>query len=113
MKRLLANSFSIFGILVLTNCGTYFNQPVDIQEARIGEATDVTKRLKELASPKEPVVVGVYKFRDQTGQYKPSEVGGSFSTAVTQGATSILVKSLEDSKWFVPIERENLANLSK
>jgi curli production assembly/transport component CsgG len=111
MKRLLANSFSIFGILVLTNCGTYFNQPVDIQEARIGEATDVTKRLKELASPKEPLVVGVYKFRDQTGQYKPSEVGGSFSTAVTQGATSILVKSLEDSKWFVPIERENLANL--
>jgi curli biogenesis system outer membrane secretion channel CsgG len=35
----------------------------------------------------------------------------NFSTAVTQGATSILIKALEDSKWFVPIERENIGNL--
>jgi curli production assembly/transport component CsgG len=34
----------------------------------------------------------------------------NFST-VTQGATSILIKALEDSKWFVPIERENIGNL--
>src|SRR5690606_17177562 len=47
----------------------------------------------------------------QTGQYKPSENGSNFSTAVTQGATSILIKALEDSKWFIPIERENLSNL--
>jgi curli production assembly/transport component CsgG len=55
-------------------------------------------------------VVGLYKFRDQTGQYKASENGSNFST-VTQGATSILIKTLEDSKWFVPIERENIGNL--
>jgi curli production assembly/transport component CsgG len=36
---------------------------------------------------------------------------GNFSTAVTQGTTSILIKTLEDSKWFVPIERENIGNL--
>jgi curli production assembly/transport component CsgG len=30
---------------------------------------------------------------------------------VTQGATSILLKALEDSKWFIPIERENIGNL--
>ncbi len=97
--------------LVLSSCGSYFNQPYQVEKARIGEATEVGKRLRELPEPVEPVVVGVYKFRDQTGQYKPSENGSTFSTAVTQGATTILVKALEDSQWFVPIERENLSNL--
>jgi curli production assembly/transport component CsgG len=82
-----------------------------IENARIGEDTEVTKTLRDFLPPVEPVVVGVYKFRDQTGQYKPTENGSTFSTAVTQGATTILIKALEDSKWFVPIERENLSNL--
>ena len=111
MKRILLKSFLLLSLTILTNCGSYFNQPYDLQDARLGETSDVTQRLKELSLPKEAVVVGVYKFRDQTGQYKPSETGGSFSTAVTQGATTILIKALEDSKWFVPIERENLSNL--
>lgn len=93
------------------SCGSYFNQPVDVQKARIGETTAVTKSLKNFPLPEEPVVVGVYSFRDLTGQYKPSELGSTFSTAVTQGATSILIKALEDSKWFTPIERENIGNL--
>jgi curli production assembly/transport component CsgG len=67
--------------------------------------------MKELPAPREKIVAAVYQFRDQTGQYKPSEVGASWSTAVTQGATSILLQSLEESGWFVPIEREGLANL--
>lgn len=111
MKRILIKTLSVLGFVAITSCGSYFNQPFNVQDARLGETTDVTQRLTEFALPKEPVVVGVYKFRDQTGQYKPSETGGSFSTAVTQGATTILIKALEDSKWFVPIERENLANL--
>jgi curli production assembly/transport component CsgG len=61
--------------------------------------------------PVQPIVVGVYKFRDQTGQYKQVDNGVSYSTAVTQGATTILIKALEDSKWFTPIERENISNL--
>ncbi len=97
--------------LLLSGCGAYFNQPIVIENARIGEDSEVTKTLRDFPSPVEPVVVGVYKFRDQTGQYKPTEAGSTFSTAVTQGATTILIKALEDSKWFVPIERENLSNL--
>ncbi|WP_103863569.1 CsgG/HfaB family protein [Aquimarina sp. I32.4] len=97
--------------ILLSGCGAYFNQPITIESARIGEDTEVTKTLRDFPSPKDPVVVGVYKFRDQTGQYKPTEAGSTFSTAVTQGATTILIKALEDSKWFVPIERENLSNL--
>jgi curli production assembly/transport component CsgG len=98
-------------LFLLSSCGAYFNQPVDVQKATLGEATPATKLLKNLPKVREKVVVGVYKFRDQTGQYKAVESGSTFSTAVTQGATSILVKALEDSKWFIPIERENLGNL--
>lgn len=97
--------------LFLSSCGAYVNQPVGIQKAVFGENTPATKKLWDLPLPKEQVVVGVYKFKDQTGQYKPTEIGSTFSTAVTQGATSILIKALQDSKWFVPIERENLSNL--
>ncbi|WP_281240303.1 CsgG/HfaB family protein [Flavobacterium praedii] len=100
-----------FYVLLLTSCGAYFNQPVGVQKAVFGENTPATITLKNLPPPKEQVVVGVYKFKDQTGQYKPTEIGSTFSTAVTQGATSILIKALQDSNWFVPIERENLSNL--
>lgn len=109
MKRLKPLLFLVIGML--SACSSYMNQPVNIQKATLGEATPASDNLKNLPPPKEQVVVGVYKFRDQTGQYKASEAGSTFSTALTQGATSILIKALEDSKWFIPIERENLGNL--
>ncbi|MFD0964123.1 CsgG/HfaB family protein [Pseudofulvibacter geojedonensis] len=96
---------------LLSSCGAYFNQPLTVSNAVLGEPTPNTKRLVNLPEPKDPVVVGVYNFRDQTGQYKLQENGSSFSTAITQGATTILLKALEDSKWFRVIERENLNNL--
>lgn len=102
---------SLLLMTILFNCGTYFNQPVDIQEARQGEVTNVSEDLKSLPLPQQQVVVGVYNFRDQTGQFKATENGSTFSTAVTQGGTTILLKALEDSKWFIPIERENINNL--
>ncbi|GAA3771180.1 CsgG/HfaB family protein [Flavobacterium ginsengiterrae] len=98
-------------ICLFSGCGAYFNQPVGVQKAVYGENTPATAKLVEMPKPKEQIVVGVYKFKDQTGQYKPTELGSTFSTAVTQGATSILIKALQDSKWFTPIERENLGNL--
>lgn len=106
--------YKIFGICLLfglISCGSYFNQPVGKQDARLGEFTEKTKAIKNLPEPETKVVVGVYNFKDQTGQYKPTSLGSTFSTAVTQGATTILIKALEDSKWFRPIERENLSNL--
>jgi curli biogenesis system outer membrane secretion channel CsgG len=96
---------------ILSSCSAYFNQPTGVQKAVYGESTPATAALLKLPKPKEQIVVGVYKFKDQTGQYKAQELGSTFSTAVTQGATSILIKALGDSKWFIPIERENLGNL--
>lgn len=96
---------------LFVGCGSYFNQPVSQQKARTGELSPMTEKLRSLPLPEEPIVVGVYNFKDQTGQYKNVENGSTFSTAVSQGATTMLVKALEDSQWFTPIERENLNNL--
>lgn len=78
--------------------------------ARLTPTTGVTRDLVLLPRPKARVPIAVYGVRDQTGQYKASP-DSSYSTLVTQGATSILVKSLEDSGWYVPVEREGLQNL--
>ena len=98
-------------LLLITGCAPYFQQPLRPTQARLGAESGVYHQLKALPEPKEKVVAAVYKFRDQTGQYKPSEVGASWSTAVTQGATAILQRALEESGWFTTIEREGLSNL--
>ena len=98
--------------LVLSSCGTYFNQPFTQEPSRIGEQSKSTNILLDLPPAKDPVEIAVYNFSDQTGQYKAVESGSTFSTAVTQGATTILIKALGDSGWFVPVERENFNNLS-
>ncbi|MFD2573946.1 CsgG/HfaB family protein [Spirosoma soli] len=95
----------------LTGCSSYFHQPTRPQAARLGEETTVTTDLRQLPPAREKVVAAVYKFRDQTGQYKQTETGAGFSTAISQGTTNILLKALEESGWFVPIERENVGNL--
>ncbi|NLP58080.1 CsgG/HfaB family protein [Lutibacter sp. B1] len=102
---------SLFLFLLFSSCGAYFNQPLKISRARLGENTSSNNEILKGVLPITPTIVGVYKFRDQTGQYKLVENGTSWSTAITQGGTSILLKSLEDSKWFTPIERENVSNL--
>lgn len=97
---------------LLQSCGIFMVPPGGVEpQSNIGEITATQKDFKQLPLPKEQVVVGVYKFRDQTGQYKASEQGANWSTAIPQGITTILIKSLEDSKWFIPIERENIGNL--
>ncbi len=96
---------------VLAGCGSYVSQPLEVQKARLGPVTPEYEELKSLPEPIEAIPVAVYKFRDQTGQYKPSELGNNWSTAITQGATTILNRVLEESGWFQPIERENISNL--
>lgn len=66
--------------------------------------------LTHLPPPPGKIVAAVYGFRDQTGQYKPPP-SSSFSTAVTQGASSMLIMALANSGWFIPVEREGLQNI--
>lgn len=98
-------------LIIASGCAPYFQQPMRMKESRLGAESAQYQELISLPEPKEKIVAAVYKFRDQTGQYKASEVGASWSTAVTQGSTSILLRALEESGWFVPIERESLSNL--
>ena len=108
---LLRNVIGLMFMMFAASCGSYMHQPVAPAKATLGPETQVKKDLLDLPRPKEKIVAAVYKFRDQTGQYKPSETGANWSTAVTQGATTILIRALEESGWFVPIERENMSNL--
>jgi curli production assembly/transport component CsgG len=78
--------------------------------AQLTPRTAITRDLLALPPPRGRIAVAVYGIRDQTGQYKPAP-DSSFSTAVTQGASSMLIRALQDSGWFIPVERENLQNL--
>jgi curli production assembly/transport component CsgG len=100
----------VTGIL-FSGCATMFRHPMKTANAELGAKTEFYEELTSLPKPGEKIVAAVYKFRDQTGQYKPTETGASWSTAVTQGATSILIEAMEESGWFIPIEREGLGNL--
>ena len=101
------------GCLMLTACSSFI-QPLPSGKAVVGYESHIFQQLVALPPPIEPVVVVVYKFRDQTGQYKSSDAVLQYSTAVTQGATSLLIKALMDAgngKWFTVLEREGLSNL--
>lgn len=87
------------------------HKPVEVATpAQLTPASPSTRDLLKLPPPQGKVIAAVYGFRDQTGQYKPSP-DSSFSTSVTQGAASLLVKALKDSGWFTPVEREGLQEL--
>ncbi|MDH5761437.1 MAG: curlin [Nitrospinota bacterium] len=89
-------------------------QPIKSDKAQLEYKTQVYEDLVSLPPPTEPIILVVYKFRDQTGQYKPGTGTTGWSTAVTQGATSMLIKALQDAgagKWFTILEREALPNL--
>jgi curli production assembly/transport component CsgG len=84
-----------------------------------GAVSETARKLQELPAPQSQVAVAVYGYGDLTGQMKPSQQGAvvaNMSRSVTQGATSILIKALQDAgsgRWFTVIERERLDNLLK
>ncbi len=80
------------------------------------KVTQENKFLREIPPPKKRIAVAVYRFNDQTGQYKDSGTIQKLSRAVTQGGTSILIKALQDAgerRWFTVLERSQLVNLLK
>jgi curli production assembly/transport component CsgG len=108
--RRAAAGAGIAASLLLGGCFNYA-APLHTSAPTPATPTPVNRQLRDLPAPQEQIVAAVYRFRDQTGQYKPSDVMASWSTAVTQGSTSILMRALEDSGWFTAIEREGLSNL--
>ncbi|MBN2143550.1 MAG: curli production assembly/transport protein CsgG [Candidatus Aureabacteria bacterium] len=114
MKRFIA--FICIGMNLCLVNGCYFSRliPRELKKnkAALCAPTSSYKDLISLPKPKGKIVAAVYNFRDQTGQYKMYQDNVStFSSVVTQGATSMLIKALDESGWFIPVEREGLPDL--
>lgn len=109
MKRALISMMTVAIFAVVSGCAG--PQRTTITRAKLGYKTYSHQMLVSLPKPKGKIVTAVYNFRDQTGQYKYHPTSSNFSTAVTQGATSMLVQALKESGWFIPVEREGFNNL--
>jgi curli production assembly/transport component CsgG len=108
MKKIIIISLSV---ILLNACSMLPKPDINITPAEIDTISPVMLQLQQQGKPRTAIPVSVYAFRDQTGQYKPQANVSSFSTAVTQGATSVLTQILLESGWFAPLEREGLQNL--
>jgi curli production assembly/transport component CsgG len=102
--------------LLLTGCSSWLT-PFNVF-TNDAELVGIREKHKSILPPPKDgkVVVAVYSFLDKTGQRKESSTIAKFSTAVTQGGESILLKSLEDvgnGMWFRVVERVGLDNLLK
>ncbi|KZX63144.1 curli production assembly/transport protein CsgG [Vibrio sp. HI00D65] len=100
----------VFLALVLGGCTYSMQIPETSETPKLMPRGSTYTDLISLPQPRGKILVSVYDFRDQTGQYKP-QPNSNFSTAVPQGGTSLLTTALIDSQWFLPLEREGLQNL--
>lgn len=116
MKALKLSILSL-AMLALAGCSTI--RPLgDVEVQEEAKVTDaINKSFADVPAPAgPPIVVAIYGFADKTGQRKPSNTLSLFSTAVTQGAESYLIKSLQEvgnRQWFTVVERVGLDNLLK
>jgi curli production assembly/transport component CsgG len=107
--------------LTLAGCGTLRPGMVDLDNHETLSKPSIVKHIspeinKVPAPAGPPVTVAVYNFKDLTGQRKPSNTLSLFSTAVTQGAESYLIRILSEvgnRQWFTVVERVGLDNLLK
>ena len=107
----LALALSLAGCSVIRPLG----KPDVVDQPTVSET--IIKDIDKLPAPSGPKIsVAVYGFKDMTGQRKNSNTLSLFSTAVTQGAESYLIKTLQEAgnrQWFTVVERVNLDNLLK
>ena len=105
---------------LLSGCASYTAIKEKVTNKQFDQpAVEASRYVKEntIKSPEGgPIAIAVYGFKDLTGQRKTSQTIASFSTAVTQGPESYLIKALQevgDQKWFRVVERGGLENLIK
>jgi curli production assembly/transport component CsgG len=116
MKRF-ALAATMIAVTAASGCSAN-RGPYDIvaREPEVASVTAAQRDLLILPPPAQRLTVAVYNFQDQTGQFRSGEGTQTLSRVVSQGATSILVKALQDAgnrRWFQVMERERLDNLLK
>lgn len=104
------------GSLALAGCTTANTGTKELLavDAEITTLSPVGYQLKSLPPAARKLDVAVYNFPDLTGQHKPNENFTEYSRAVTQGASTLLVDSLQragDGSWFNVVERSGLQAL--
>lgn len=105
-------------VTLLSGCAIHQNNPLVPEDRPEVSKVMMQKEFDTIPAPAsgKPVSVAVYNFRDMTGQRRPQSNIASLSTAVTQGAESLLIKALQDvggGQWFDVVERVGLDNLTK
>lgn len=116
--RIFKLSTIVLAAAVLMGCASAVRPLGKIGIEDVPKVTEtIQKEIDTLPAPDGPkIAVAVYGFKDMTGQRKNSTTLSLFSTAVTQGAESYLIKSLQEAgnrQWFTVVERVNLDNLLK
>jgi curli production assembly/transport component CsgG len=74
------------------------------------------EELRQLPPAEKMPVVAVYSFQDKTGQRKQKGDIAMFSTAVSQGAETMLIDALKtagNGKWFKVVERVGIDHLTR
>ncbi len=118
LSTIKAGFSAVLAALILTGCAEMAERQLDpgLLPPVVNPVTETNMSLRELPPPSSPIVAAVYDYADQTGQFKPTDGTQTLSRAVTQGATSVLIKALQDvgdGSWFTVVEREKVANLLK
>lgn len=113
--KLARSSLLIASALLLAGCSNMdlFDGPM-VSEAHVTDHTRAEKVLNDLPQPAQKIPVVAYDFLDQTGQFKENGAYAEYSSAVTKGGYSILIKALLDAgndRWFTVAERGSLKSL--
>ena len=114
MKKLLV---SVLLLMLLSGCAAI--QSTGLTELKPEVTKSMLKKEFDTLPPPsigKPVTVAIYGFTDKTGQRKMQTGVASFSTAVTQGAETFLIQSLQNvgqGRWFDVVERVGIDNLVK
>ena len=112
-------ALGIIALLLITGCASVpmYNDSctVDFAETfgECREAPEIVQlptyeQLLNFPPAEQMPIVAVYNFKDLTGQRKRRDNLADFSTAVTQGATELLIDALKTAgrgKWFRVVER--------
>ena len=116
----------VVGLLLLSSCASMVSVKGVHDKNCVGfvecsEAPEVIElptheKLLGLPPAKEKPVIAIYKFLDKTGQRKQKGDAAMFSTAVSQGAETMLIDALKtagDGNWFRVVERVGIDHLTR
>jgi len=107
--------------LSATNCAPALEMPSGTRYIQCVEDPKVVElptheELRQLPPAEKMPVVAVYSFLDLTGQRKSAGGVAMFSTAITQGASTMLIDALKtagNGKWFRVVERVGIDHLTR